>query len=99
MSRNAFLAGVLIDLPTEIALDRRKSFYDSTRVAHAVDHLINVANQLKEEHDLEDLPISINVSLGTNGGAHDASSGVSRWIDHRLSIPGRSVCIAAGNSG
>jgi len=99
VSRNAFLAGVLIDLPTEIALDRRKSFYDSTRLAHAVDHLINVANQLKEEHDLEDLPISINVSLGTNGGAHDASSGVSRWIDHRLSTPGRSVCIAAGNSG
>ena len=97
--RNAFLAGVLIDLPAEITHERRKCFYDSTRVAHAVDYLISLSDQLKTIYDLDELPISINVSLGTNGGAHDASNAVSRWIDHRLSTPGRCVCVAAGNSG
>lgn len=99
VSRNAFLAGVLVDLPAEITLDRRRSFYDSTRIAHAVDYLLSVADSIKDEEGLEELPVSINISLGTNGGAHDASDGVSRWIDHRLTEPGRSVCVAAGNSG
>jgi len=99
VSRNAYIAGVLVNLPAEIAMDRRKSFYDSTRVAHAVDYLLNVAEHIKKEHELDELPVSINISLGTNGGAHDASNGVSRWIDHRLTTPGRSVCVAAGNSG
>ena len=39
------------------------------------------------------------MSLGTNGHAHDASSAASRWIDAALSVPGRSVCVAAGNAG
>ena len=73
-------------------LERRKSFYDSTRVAHAVDYLVALAKELG-------LPVSINVSLGTNGHAHDGSSAVSRWIDAALSVPGRSVCVAAGNAG
>jgi subtilisin family serine protease len=45
------------------------------------------------------LPVSINISLGTNGHAHDASSAVSRWIDSVLAAPGRCVCVAAGNAG
>ena len=47
----------------------------------------------------KDLPLSINISLGTNGGAHDGSSGVSRWLDALLAVPGRSICVAAGNAG
>ena len=35
------------------------------------------------------LPVSINISLGTNGHAHDGSSAVSRWIDAALTVPGR----------
>lgn len=96
--RKAFLAGVLVSLPSE-DMDRRKSFYDSTRLAHAVDYLIDLAEQLKGKYNLEKLPISINVSLGTNGHAHDGSSAVSRWIDSALTIPGRSICVAAGNAG
>ena len=42
---------------------------------------------------------SINISLGTNGGAHDGSSGVSRWLDAYLAAPGRAICVAAGNAG
>lgn len=87
----ATLAGVLISLPAG-DLDRRKSFYDSTRIAHAVEYLFALGDELK-------MPVSVNISLGTNGHAHDASSAVSRWIDYALATPGRSVCVAAGNAG
>ena len=87
----AVIAGVLIDLAEE-DVDRRLSFYDSTRIAHAVDYLFRLGAKLG-------LPVSINISLGTNGHAHDASSAVSRWIDHALAVPGRCVCVAAGNAG
>ncbi len=90
--RNAPIAGVLIDLPPDFAADRRNSFYDSTRVAEAVSYLCRLGNEMG-------LPVSINVSLGTNGGAHDASNAASRWIDYELATPGHSVCVAAGNSG
>lgn len=45
------------------------------------------------------LPISINISLGTNGHAHDGTDITSKWLDSELNIPGRCVCIAAGNAG
>jgi subtilisin family serine protease len=96
--RDAWIAGVLVDIPAEEGA-RRRSFYDSTRIAHAVDYLIAVAEQLKQEHGLASVPVSINISLGTNGHAHDDSAAVSRWIDLALSRPGRSVCVAAGNAG
>jgi subtilisin family serine protease len=90
--RKARIAGVLVNLPSEDQ-ERRRSFYDSSRIAHAVDYLLALA------HELGDLPVSINVSLGTNGHAHDDSSPVSRWIDASLVRDGRSVCVAAGNAG
>ena len=43
--------------------------------------------------------MSINISLGTNGGAHDGSTGVSRWLDALLATEGRAICVAAGNAG
>jgi subtilisin family serine protease len=89
--RKAMIAGVLISLPEEDQ-ERRKSFYDSTRIALAIDYLMALAEELG-------VPISINISLGTNGHAHDGSSSVSRWIDSSLAVPGRSVCVAAGNAG
>ena len=85
---SAFLAGVLIDLP-EADLDRRQSFYDSTRIAHAVEYLFDLGEELRKLHKLERLPVSINVSLGTNGHAHDGSSSVNRWLDSALTVPGR----------
>lgn len=98
--RNAYIAGVLIELPAELAGNRRKSFYDSTRVADAVEYLFALATTLKDELGLEAPPaVSINISLGTNGGGHDASNGASRAIDYALATPGRSVCVAAGNAG
>jgi subtilisin family serine protease len=45
------------------------------------------------------LPVSINISLGTNGHAHDTSSAMARWIDNALTTPGRCVAVAGGNAG
>jgi subtilisin family serine protease len=89
VARAADIAAVLISIPESDA-ERRRSFYDSSRLAHAVDWLLDVAGSR---------PISINVSLGTNGHAHDDSSAINRWIDAALTVPGRSVCVAAGNAG
>jgi subtilisin family serine protease len=85
----ADIAAVLISLPDE-DLERRTSFYDSTRLLDAVIYLLDLAGGR---------PISINISLGTNGHAHDGSSAVDRWLDVLLAEPGRSICIAAGNAG
>ena len=88
---NALIAGVVISLPSE-DYDRRTSFYDSTRIAHAIDYLTDLGIELG-------VPVSINISLGTNGHAHDSSSDISRWIDSALAEPGRCVTVAAGNAG
>jgi subtilisin family serine protease len=91
---HAVIAAVLIDVPqpSDERERRRATFSDSSRIIHAIEYLVNVAEQ-------EGLPLSINISLGTNGGAHDGSSGACRWIDSLLSTPGRAVCVAAGNAG
>lgn len=88
---HADIVAVTIALKTE-DLNRRKSFYDSACLIHAVEYLLNIASEKK-------MAISINISLGTNGHAHDGSDVTSRWLDSELAIPGRSVCIAAGNAG
>ena len=91
VAREATIAGVLISLGSKDQ-DRRRSFYDSTRIAHAVDWLMQLGDRLG-------MPVSINISLGTNGHAHDSSAPVNRWIDAWLATPGRGVCVAAGNAG
>lgn len=90
----AEIAAVLIDvpLPDNLRERRRSTFSDSSRIAHAVNYILAYAKERNK-------PISINISLGTNGGGHDGSSGVSRWLDHSLTLSGRSICAAAGNAG
>jgi subtilisin family serine protease len=92
----ARLAGVLVALTKE-DVDRRKSFYDSTRLVDAVEYLIALSKKLGGKN--KPLPLSINISLGTNGHAHDGSAACCRWIDAALSVPGRCVSVAAGNAG
>jgi subtilisin family serine protease len=89
--RKSLIAAVLISLP-EADEDRRGTFSDSTRIADAIDYLVALAGKLKKR-------LSINISLGTNGHAHDGSGAICRWIDAVLSTPGRAVTVAAGNSG
>ena len=71
----AKIAAVLIDIPaTEDDVERRRStFSDTSSIVHAVEYLLKIAQEV-------DLPISINISLGTNGGSHDGSSGVSHGL-------------------
>jgi len=96
VARRAHVAGVLISLrPDDMAAV--SSFYDSTRIADAVDYLLAVAAELGGADG--PLPVSINISLGTNGHAHDTSSAMARWIDSALTTPGRCVTVAAGNAG
>lgn len=93
VARKAKIAAVLLSIPAEKKTDyveRRSSFYDSTQIAHAVDYLMTLA---------AGRPISINISLGTNGHAHDGSSPISRWIDAWLTAPGAAITVAAGNAG
>lgn len=90
----AEIAAVVIDVPqpSDEVERRRSTFSDTSRISHAVEYLLHVANAAGK-------PIAINISLGTNGGAHDGSSGVSRWLDAYLATPGRAICVAAGNAG
>ena len=44
------------------------------------------------------LPVSINISLGTNGDAHDGNSPLCRWIN-ALATAGRCITVASGNAG
>jgi subtilisin family serine protease len=96
VARRARLAGVLVALRPEDTVVSA-SFYDSTRIADAVDYLLALA--AVEGGPDGPLPVSINISLGTNGHAHDTSSAMARWIDNALTTPGRCVAVAAGNAG
>ncbi|MCY7376885.1 MAG: S8 family serine peptidase, partial [Pyrinomonadaceae bacterium] len=90
----AKIAAVLVSIPSEKdnLKERRKNFFDSTQLAHAVDYLIRLGEEMN-------LPVAINISLGTNGHAHDGSSALNRWIDSAVALPGRAICVAAGNAG
>lgn len=90
--KRAKIAAVLISLP-EADLKRQASFYDTTRIVDALAYLFDLAQREKLDG------VSVNISLGTNGGPHDGSELMSRWIDRSLAEPGRSICVAAGNSG
>ncbi len=92
----ASLVGVLVSIPA--AGDAATtSFYDSTRIADAIEYLLRVAGRVEEGQPPR--PLSINISLGTNGHAHDTSSPMAGWIDNALATRGRCVSVAAGNSG
>lgn len=88
---NAKIAAVLVSLPAADQ-DRRLSFYDTTRIVHAVEYLAELA-------ECKGLALSINISLGTNGGPHDNSAPMNRWIDSLLTRSGCVVSVAAGNAG
>jgi subtilisin family serine protease len=91
---HAMLAGVVISLakPTDDNATKRTTFSDSSRIVDAVAYLTKLAEDLK-------VPISINISLGANGGAHDGSSATARWLEGLLGAPGVAISIAGGNAG
>jgi subtilisin family serine protease len=91
---HALIAGVVISLAAggdDIAI-RRGTFSDSSRVLDGVAYLVALAEELQ-------MPLSINISLGANGGAHDGSSATARWLENLLAAPGVAISVAGGNSG
>ncbi len=99
VARKARLAGVLVSLPS-VPDAAATSFYDSTRIADAIEYLLRLADRLgRKQGSKRPLPLSVNISLGTNGHAHDTSSAMARWIDNALATRGRCVSVAAGNAG
>lgn len=56
-----------------------------------------VAMMVQKAKELEK-PLAVNLSLGTNLGAHDGSSALSRTLD-ALAGPGVVISISAGNEG
>ena len=83
--RNAFLAGVLIDLPRGTSTAAAPS---TTRRASRMPSSTSSSSEKScARAPARRLPVSINISLGTNGHAHDGSSAVSRWLDARAHVP------------
>jgi subtilisin family serine protease len=68
-----------------------EAFGNSRRLAEAVGYVFRKAVALGR-------PAVVNLSLGTNGGPHDGSTHAETFFDSALSVPGRAIVIAAGNS-
>ncbi len=68
------------------------SFGDSVQLAEAIKFIFAFAKERKQ-------PCVINLSMGTNGGPHDGTTLVERWIDCLVSqARNRAVVIAAANT-
>ena len=55
-----------------------------------IEYIIRKAQELGK-------PVSICIGLGTNLGAHDNQTPFEQYIDRVSTLPGFSVCTAAGN--
>lgn len=68
-----------------------ENFGNSRRLLEAVAYIFEKAAALGK-------PAVVNLSLGTNGGPHDGTTLVEQAFDEMLTVPGRAIVIAAGNS-
>jgi subtilisin family serine protease len=63
-------------------------------------HIVDALNYIFTHPLATGKPVVVNISLGSNLGAHDGTSGVERAIDAILAgSSGRAVVVAAGNHG
>lgn len=67
------------------------SFGNSIRLIEGVKYIFDKAAELNR-------PAVVNISLGTNGGAHDGSTPVEQYLDKLLESQNRAIVIAASNS-
>jgi subtilisin family serine protease len=87
-----FVEASTTGVPTSDAGVVGTSFGDSVQLAEAIKFIFAFAEE-------RDQPCVINLSMGTNGGPHDGSTLVEKWIDCLVSqAPNRAVVIAAANS-
>lgn len=70
----------------------RPSFARTTELMRALKYVIDKAQALN-------MPISINISFGTNNGAHDGKSLFEIYIDDMAQRWKTSIVVAAGNEG
>jgi len=78
-------------VPTSDASVLGNSFGDSVQLAEAIKFIFTFAKERNQ-------PCVINLSMGTNGGPHDGTTLVEKWIDCLVSqAPNRAVVIAAAN--
>lgn len=64
----------------------------TTQLMRGLKFLIDKSNELN-------MPLSVNISLSTNDGAHNGSSLIEKYIEQYAQIQKVSVVIAAGNEG
>ncbi len=63
------------------------------------DRLVGAVEYIFKEAERKNRPCVVNLSLGTQGGAHDGTSYVEQTLDTWVKeIPNRAIVIAAGNS-
>jgi subtilisin family serine protease len=72
-----------------------KSGDDSFMSSHILDGIEFIFTKAKELNR----PAAVNISLGSQSGPHDGTSGFEQGIDDLLWEKGRAVVVAAGNNG
>lgn len=66
--------------------------FDNSQVIDGMNYMFQKASAL-------DRPIVINLSLGSQEGAHDGTAAIEKAINNFLWDPSRAVVVSAGNSG
>ena len=70
----------------------RESFARNTEIMRAIKYILDKAIEL-------DMPVSINLSFGTNNGSHSGDSLFETYIDDMSNIWKCAFCVASGNEG
>ncbi len=70
----------------------RKSFTRTTEMMRAIKYVVSIAERIN-------MPISVNISFGTNNGSHDGSSLFETFIDEMAQKWKTAIVVASGNEG
>lgn len=79
-------------LVVKLAAAAHTDFARSTDIMRGVKFLVDTAVAME-------MPLVINISYGTNEGAHDGSSLLERYLDSMSERWKTVICVAAGNEG
>ncbi len=84
----------------DLIIGALESFHDAD-VSAAARFVFDRADAIKEELGLDAYPCVLNVSLGSDYGAHDGSDILDRRLSRLVGDdkPGRAIVVASGNSG
>ena len=81
---------------TQNADDQLKTLGSSIDLYNAVKYIFEKAAELGKAAN-KVIPVVVNLSLASSGGAHDGTSLLETWFDEQLKKPGNAIVIAAGN--